>query len=171
MKRTPMLDAKDGDLYFDFPEADSQEPFDDEATFGTTTIQPVDFIVDIDERYVFIEVKDHDNPVAKNQQAILAKLRDGRLIRKLAGKYRDSRFFFEFQQRSPKPVHYVVVLSWAAVDNALLLAKTEELKLAIPISHASHRLSCLDQCIILNLEQFKKRFGDGCVWRKSEYEK
>jgi hypothetical protein len=171
MTRTPMLDAKDGDLYFDFPDAVSQEPFDDEATFGSTTIQAVDFIVDFETHYVFIEVKDPDKPLAANPAAILAKLKDGKLIWKLAGKYRDSRFFFEFQQRPRKPVHYVVVLSWAKLEKALLLAKTDELKRAIPISHSSHRFPCLDHCIILNLDQFKKRFGEGCVWRKSNYEK
>lgn len=171
MTRVPMLDAKDGDLYFDFPHAVSQEAFDDDAVFGNATLQPVDFIVDFDEKYVFIEVKDPDNPAAVNPAAILKKLNSGNLICKLAGKYRDSRFFFEFQRRQQKPVHYVVVLSWASLDKAMLLSKTDELKRAIPISNISHKSPCLDQCIILNLEQFKKRFGDGCVWRKSDYEK
>lgn len=171
MKRVPLQDAKDGDLLFDFEGALSQEAFDDEATFSETTIQPVDFIVDFEKHYVFVEVKDPDNPAAKNPQAILAKLKDGNLVFKLAGKYRDSRFFFEFQRRPLKPIQYVVLLSWSTLDSALLVSTTDRLKKAIPFSHPTHKAPCLDHCIILNLEQFKKRFGDRSVWRKSEFEK
>lgn len=169
MTRTPMEDAKDGDLLFDFPDAVFQESFDNSANFGTATIQPVDFIIDFEEYYLFVEVKDPDNPVAANENAILEKLRDGRLINKLAGKYRDSRFFFEFQRRPVKKVFYVVLLSWSRLDDAILLAKTDELKRAIPFSHSSYLSPCLDQCVILNLQQFRNRFGGGCVWRKSDF--
>lgn len=154
------------DLQFDFPGALSELKFDD-GSHATTSIQAVDFIVEYPTCYRFIEIKDPDEPGVVNLTAFKDKLKSGELIRKLAGKYRDSFFFCNFQTKTNKDVEYIVLLSMKSLDAALLLAKQDELKRSIPFAHASWTGSSASVCVILNVDQWRKQFGPTSISRPS----
>lgn len=155
------------DLEFDFTAAIEAVRFDRDDLHGHNSMKRVDFIAEYEERFVFLEVKDPDNPVAANPGAFRQKLMSGNLIPSLAGKYRDSLWFRTLCGKSGKPVHYVVLLSMATLDPALLLTKQDELHRSLPLKHKDWSIPFAQACVILNLEQYKKQFGAHSVRRIS----
>lgn len=156
------------DLEFDFDGALAAINFDDGITHSSSSIQPVDFVIEYEKCYRFVEVKDPDEPGAVNIEAFRKKLKSGQLIRSLAGKYRDSLFFRSLQGNPRKDVEYVVLLSMSALDDALLLAKQDDLLRSIPFSHQSWQCNSAAVCVILNMKQWKKRYGEHSIHRMSE---
>ena len=157
----------ENDLEFDFGSALEAMVFDDDALHNPSTIKRVDFIAEFADRFVFLEIKDPDKPGAENPDAIKTKLLTGNLIPNLAGKYRDSLWFRTLSGKATKPTHYVVLLSMASLEPALLLAKQDELQRSLPITHTEWSAPCAQACVILNLDQYKKRFGENSVRRLS----
>lgn len=155
------------DLEFDFGSALEAIVFDDDALHNPSTIKRVDFIAEFNDRFVFLEIKDPDQPGAANPEAFKTKLLTGNLIPDLAGKYRDSSWFRTLSGKATKPIHYVVLLSMASLDPALLLTKQDQLKSSLPITHTDWSAPCAAGCIILNLEQYKKQYGQNSVRRLS----
>ncbi len=155
------------DLEFNFGSALDAIVFDDDSLHKPSTIKRVDFIAEFNDKFVFLEIKDPDRPGAANPEAFRTKLFGGNLIPDLAGKYRDSIWFRTLSGKATKPVHYVVLLSMASLEPALLLAKQDELKRSLPITHTDWSAPCAQSCVILNLEQYKKQFGADSVRRLS----
>lgn len=162
-----MTVLSENDLEFDFSPAIEAIVFDDDALHKTSTMKRVDFIAEFADRFVFLEIKDPDDPTAVNQNAFKQKLLTGNLIPDLAGKYRDSVWFRTLSGKANKPIHYVVLLSMASLDPALLLTKQDELKRSLPLTHTEWPDPCAQACAILNLEQYKRQFGANSVRRKS----
>lgn len=163
-----VLALVEDDLEFYFNNAISAIRFDDDGTHGNNTMKRVDFIAEYADRYIFIEVKDPDNPVATNPEAFRGKLIGGNLIPDLAGKYRDSLCFHTLCGKTEKPIYYVVLLSMTALEPALLLNKQDELHRCLPMSHISWSKKAAEGCLILNLTQYKEYFGATSVRRISE---
>jgi len=156
------------DLEFDFSDAIDAIQFDDDATHGHSTMKRVDFIAEYEDCYRFIEVKDPDIPGATGQETFVNKLTSGTLVTSLAGKYRDSILFRYLAGKSDKKIDYIVLLSMAALDPALLLNKQDELHRAIPLDHGEWRNPSARSCVVLNLAQYKNHFGEGSVRRISD---
>jgi hypothetical protein len=116
---------------------------------------------------IAIEIKDPDEPGAANIEAFREKLKSGKLVRSLAGKFRDSMFFRVIQGVDKKPVEYIVLLSMEALSDADLLTKTDQLKRCIPIEHTYWPDDCATSCVILNVRQWKRIFGDESLRRIS----
>ncbi|ATG92545.1 hypothetical protein [Methylomonas koyamae] len=157
----------ENDLEFDFSSALEAIVFDNDALHNPSTMKRVDFIAEFNDRFVFLEIKDPDQPGAANPEAFKKKLLTGNLIPDLAGKYRDSSWFQTLSGKNTKPFHYVVLLSMASLDPALLLAKQDELKRSLPITHTDWSEPCSAGCVILNLEQYNRQFGANSVRRLS----
>ncbi len=155
------------DLEFDFATALEAIRFDDDALHSPSSIKRVDFIIEYDDRFDFLEVKDPDIPGADDPEAFKKKLLTGNLIPDLAGKYRDSSWFWTHSRKDAKPIHYIVLISMASLEPALLLAKQDELKRSLPITHDDWAAPCVASCIILNMEQYKKLFGQDSIRRLS----
>jgi hypothetical protein len=163
-----MTTVQELDLELSFPEAQAVIHFDDSEYHASSTVQRVDFIAEYEAHYLFIEVKDPDILGAENPAAFVAKLNSGNLVQSLAGKFRDTQFFRSAQGKNDRKVLYLVLLSMQSLDNALLLAKQDELRKAIPIRHADWADDCAAGCIILNFDQWKKQFGEQSLRRISE---
>jgi hypothetical protein len=162
-----MTQLSERDLEFDFAAALKAVKFDDGITHAKSSVQAVDFIVEHADRYTFVEVKDPDEPGAANVEAFREKLKSGQLIRSLAGKFRDSLFFRVIQGVEKKPVEYIVLLSMAALTDADLLTKTDELKRSLPIEHSDWPENCATSCVIMNVRQWRRKFGDESLKRLS----
>lgn len=158
------------DLEFDFGDAQNAMQFDDTQFHGHSSMKRVDFISEHETFYRFIEVKDPDIPAAteQNKADFLQELQSGKLINSFAGKYRDSLLFRHLQGKNDKPVDYIVLLSMSSLEPAMLLNKTDMLHREIPLNHNAWTGASARNCVILNLEQYKERFGDASVRRISE---
>lgn len=157
----------EGDLEFDFTGALGAFKFDDGRTHATSSVQAVDFIVEYPDCYRFVEVKDPDQPGATNPQAFIDKFRSGKLVRSLAGKYRDSCFFRGCEGKNPKKIEYVVLLAMDVLDAAMLLSKQNELHRSIPLRHSNWLQDSASICLVLNMNQWRRLYGNGSVKRLS----
>ncbi|MAF10713.1 hypothetical protein CMK11_09695 [Candidatus Poribacteria bacterium] len=94
----------------------------------------VDFIIEDDDRILFIEVKDPDDPDATEERraTFVEGLRSGALIVSLARKYRDSFLYEWASERVEKRVYYYVLIAHAGLDDAVLLPRAEDLKRMLP---------------------------------------
>lgn len=163
--------VREGDLLFNVGSAVGVERFDDATIHDPkSTMKRIDFIIETTSEYIFLEVKDPDMPGAKNPAYFKAQLTSGNFIPEIAGQCRDTLLFTMLRQKIEKPIIYVVLVCMESLDAALLLDKTEALKKALPLTHKSWPKSCVDSCVILKLDAYKKRFGDSSVWRHSDYE-
>jgi len=156
------------DLEFDFNDAIHVFQFDDDSYHGSSSCQRVDFIAEYEDCYRFIEVKDPDIPGAANVKGFQQKFKSGKLIQSLSGKYRDSLFFRTIQNKVDKKIQYIVLLSMQALDAPLLMSKQDELHRSIPFSHNDWQNNSAASCIVLNLQQWKRFFGENSVRRLSE---
>lgn len=163
-----MTRLAEGDLEFDFGTAIEALRFDDDALHGQSTMKRVDFIAEYDDRFLFIEVKDPDNPAASNPEAFKTKFLTGNLVPELAGKYRDSLWFRALCGKVSKPVHYVVLLSMSSLEPALLLSKQDELHRSLPITHKDWSIPFATACVVMNLDQYKRQYGANSVRRISD---
>ena len=95
-------------------------------------MKAVDFIVELHDRYLFVEVKDPLDPQAtrRRSQDFLEQFNSGTIDESLKYKFRDS-FLYEWASgRATKPVDYFVIID--GVSKPLLLRRTESLKRQIP---------------------------------------
>lgn len=157
----------ENDLEFDFSDAVTAFQFDDD-THGNSSMKRVDFIAEYDDFYRFIEVKDPDIDLIADHSSFLTKFQSGKLVASLAGKYRDSLLFRVLANKCSKDMHYVVLLSMASIDVAMLLNKQDKLYREIPLNHDEWALPSAKSCVILNLAQYKRQFGEKSVRRISE---
>lgn len=159
----------EADLEFDFSWADLSENFDCNKRHAGHQMKRVDFIAEKENQCFFIEIKDPDHPKAtQNLEDNRVKFMSGNLIHDLAIKYRDSLLFKTLCNSAQNELHYIVLFSMKSMDPALLMARNDALKKAIPISHKEWGKVMAKSCLILNIELFKKRFGEQSVRRISE---
>lgn len=160
-----MITLDEKDLRISLEKAMYGENFDrKEITLGTS-LQPVDLIFELEDYYLFVEVKDPDIPNASNPKAFMDKLNSGKLIRKVVGKFRDTTFFKFNQSLVKKPIKYVLLLSMASLDPALILTKQEELRKSLPATHQCWEKNIT--CVILNIQKWQNLFGTDSIIRIS----
>ena len=147
----------EGNLRFDFSAALNVRRFDDQATHGLShCMKAVDFIVELQRRTIFVEVKDPDNPNAKpaNRSTFIQELQSGVLENQFTHKFRDS-FLYEWASDSlRKPVHYVVLVALQSLTSADLLTRTDALKRVLPAGRGLPRCwarPIAGGCIVVNL--------------------
>ena len=113
--------------------------FDDNASHLLShCMKAVDFIVEFDDRYMFIEVKDPQHPNARdsNQAETLRSFQSGEMDRDFQYKYRDS-FLYEWASgRADKPIYYFILFAWDALDSATLHRRTDALRRDLPVGRA-----------------------------------
>ena len=160
------------DLVFDFDDAlnKPRTRFESKYLREKTSIRPVDFLLELDDRYRFVEIKDPDRPNPDNPEKFEQDMASGEIVEDLSRKFRDSYFFFSLQSRPRKGIEYVVLISWSKLDSAAMLSRTDQLRRTIPWTNDSYQDSPLVRCIVMNMEAWKDEFGDGSVWRVSEFE-
>ena len=111
------------DFEFDFPEAISARKFDGSNHGLSHCMKAVDFIVELDDKLLYIEVKDFQHPdaIPENLAENLEKIRNDALINnELIPKYRDS-FIYEYcLKNTEKPIYYLVLIGLESLTPAEL---------------------------------------------------
>lgn len=156
----------EADLRVVLPRGARARKFDDESTHGLShCMKAVDFIVEFDDKILFVEFKDPENPNAQaaNRDAFLAQFKSGKLARDLGIKYRDSWLYETAEGRAAKPIYYYVLLGASNLSSAELLAGTEALKRQIPIEGPAGRAwkkPFVAGCAVMNLAAWNRRLPD-----------
>ncbi len=164
----------EGDLRFDFGSALSARKFDGEDHGLTHCMSAVDFIVEMPDRALFIEIKDPQHPSAqqRNIDEFVRSLQSDSLIkRKLVPKCRDSYLYELSMGRVKKPVHYVVLVALNTLSDADLGQQTDLLNKSIPVDGPPRRPwihKFIQGCMVMNLETWRKYLPKFPVQRLSQ---
>lgn len=132
---------------FDFTNAIDAFIFDEEdksnPKYHGVPMKAVDIVAEFEEAYVYVEMKDFDDPdmynpdFAADEKARRAKRRRFKWLKSyLKYKYRDTYLFRHAEQKVDKPIHYICLLTF---DNALNMTMQKALKQELPIGKASRR--------------------------------
>ena len=143
----------EGDLKVKLPAGTSARKFDDGTHGLSHCMKAVDFIVELDDRVLFVEFKDPDDPTAidpQNPAEFIKKFLSGELDADLQYKYRDSYLYEMASGRANKPIYYFVLIGAKALSDAELLARTDALNRKLPV-HG------------VNGKPWKKPFVAGCA--------
>ena len=162
----------EGDLQVSFDNASNSRKFDDE--FGLShCMKAVDFIIEFDDRYLFIEFKDPQHPKATEERRneFVAAFKRGNLDNDLKYKFRDS-FLYEWASgRADKPIFYFVLIAVDDLNARDLVARTDALRREIPIDGPSWNpwtRPLVSECATFNLESWNRRFPRYPIKRLSE---
>lgn len=145
------------------------------TTFHGAPMKAVDLVVEFDEYYLFVEIKDHHDINAfditqSSDDEELTKKRDAfRWLKNyLKYKFRDSLLYRFAEGKTDKPVKYVCLL--ANMENALCNHMLKELKKELPTGRASKRWSreLASSCAVVNLDKWNSNFTDWPAQRTPE---
>jgi hypothetical protein len=150
------------DLQITLPTGVAGRKFDDETSHGLShCMKAVDFIVELDDRTLFVEFKDPENPNAKpkDSAAFLKKFMSGAIDSDPKTKYRDSWLYEYAEGRAKKPIYYLVLISASSLSAAELITRTDALRRQIPMSGPADRTwkkPFLTGCAVMNLAAWNK---------------
>ncbi len=163
----------EGDLVFEFNNVVDAFKFDESDKTSvhyhglSHCMKGVDFIVELHDIYLFIEIKDPGNPLAteEGKETFKKKARSGgALIPELVQKYRDTFLYRWAENKIDKPIQYICLVT---LENALVSSLMKQLKKHVPEGNASSRWqqSIAQSCIIANIETWNYNFSQWPVQR------
>ncbi|MGT2469631.1 hypothetical protein [Paraburkholderia terrae] len=130
------MKLRERDIEIDFTDAIDSLVFDQMRAeqpnyHGIGEMHRVDFIVELDEAILFVEVKDPGNPKAqeKGLKKFRTQLNDGTLSSTFASKFIDSFFYRWAENRLSKTVHY---LSLVTLEGEVLPNFSDEIAKKLP---------------------------------------
>lgn len=125
----------EGNLQLTVDGAAKARKFDDANHGLSHCMKAVDFIIELRDRYLFVEFKDPqalDVPAEKRDEFI-QEFQSGKLDETLKYKYRDS-FLYEWAiGRADKPVDYLVLIALDSLTEPLLLRRQRDLERKLPL--------------------------------------
>ena len=144
---------------FIFDEKDKSKP-----TYHGQPMKAVDIVAEFDDAYVFVEMKDFDDPATydvkdfSTEVELKAKRAGFKWLKNyLKYKYRDSYLFRHAEQKVEKPIHYICLLTF---DNALNTAMRKALTKELPVGLASRRWNqeIVKSCQVVNVAKWNENF-------------
>lgn len=160
------MKLRERDLEIDFTNAIDAIVFDqmkaDQPGYhGIGQMHRVDFVVELEEAILFVEVKDPGNPKAKAEG--LAKfhgeLQDGTLGDTFAAKFIDTFLYRWAEDCLQKPVHYISLVTLE--DNELLPNFSDEIAKKLPPMGKSvprWKRQLVENCQVFNIELWNASF-------------
>ena len=163
----------EGDLQVSLDDAIDVRKFDSDEHGLSHCMKAVDFVVEFDDRYLFIEFKDPqdpDVPVGRRYE-VIEEFRISSIDNELIGKYRDS-FLYEWASgRANKPIQYFVLIGLDDMQAGDLAVRTSSLQRAIPLRGPGGEpwmRPIVSECAVFNIESWNRRFPRYQVERLSE---
>jgi hypothetical protein len=162
---------KEGNLQITIPNATGYRKFDDPTTHGLSCMKAVDFIVEMPDHLLFIEIKDPEDPLASSgdRTKFINGFKSGKIDEALKYKYRDS-FLYEWASGRviDKPIFYYVLIAITNLSAADLLHRTDELKSKLPLhgpASGEWKHAIVDGCAVFNIDSWNKKFPKHTVQR------
>lgn len=160
----------EGDLQISIENALNARKFDGADHGLSHCMKAVDFVVELSDRYLFIEFKDPQHPKSEpeNREQFMQDFNSGLLDEQLKYKYRDS-FLYEWASgRADKPVHYYVLIAIEDMDDVAFQHKTDDLGSKLPLKEAaSWNRPIVAACQVFNLRLWNRYLPNFPVARRS----
>ncbi len=156
------------DLQVTFNNVVQARRFDDISHGLSHCMKAVDFIIELHDRYLFIEFKDPENPNIPDRYRATAvqNLQESEFDEDLKYKFRDT-FLYEWAAgRADKPIDYFVLI--AIEDRPLLSRRLEVLERNLPAglpTSTSWARPIVHRCGVFNIEDWNTAFPDYQVER------
>lgn len=156
-----MTTFTEGDLRITFPPGTKARKFDDGSHGLSHCMKAVDFIVEENDRILFIEFKDLEHPNAPKENRIKdsEEFKSGNLDKELQYKYRDTFLYKWASGNIDKPIYYLVVIAIDTLSAAELAERTDELKRRLPLNgppSGKWTRSIASDCMVFNIETWNK---------------
>ncbi|MCY4386099.1 MAG: hypothetical protein OXC18_03235 [Desulfurellaceae bacterium] len=166
-----MTVLREGNLQITINNAIEARKFDDDASHGLShCMKAVDFVVELSDHYLFIELKDPQDPQVPTERAsqYYQEFKNGQLDENLKYKYRDS-FLYEWAAgRANKPIDYLVLIALDVLDGSLLLTRQEGLERKLPLLGPGKRpwlRPIVRGCGVFNIDSWNRRYPEYPVSR------
>lgn len=163
----------EGDLQITIKDALDVRKFDDASHPLSHCMKAVDFIVELPDRYLFIEFKDPQDPGSTpvRRCCFIQKLQSEKLDETLKYKFRDS-FLYEWASgRADKPVDYLVLIALDSLDATMLDARANALKGKLPVNGPNKQpwpRPIAKRCAVFNIETWNRLLPGYPIERRSE---
>ena len=136
---------------------------------GLTCMKAVDFLVELPDRFLFIEFKDPQSaPSQKHIREYIAKFQNQQLDQDLKYKYRDS-FLYEWAAgRANKDCYFYVLVALSKLQSAQLSQRTDALKRELPEGlprQSQWARPIVRSCGVFNIRHWNRRFPNYPVRR------
>ena len=134
---------------------------------GLTSMKAVDFLVELDDRYLFIEFKDPEQTGSETSAMDYADIfKSGGLDQDLKYKFRDSFLYRWAEGHTDKPYYCYVLVAVRWLSTADLSRRTNALQQSLPIGTPLPWVrSIATDCAVFNLETWNATFRDIQVQR------
>ena len=133
-------------------------------------MRTVDFIIERQDSYYFIEFKDPEHPqsTAQARREFIDGMESGGLDEDLKYKYRDS-FLYEWAAgRADKPIYYWVLIGLARLSTSELQRRTDSLRRILPVqAPTSWERPIVSGCGVFNIATWNRNFPELAVRRLS----
>lgn len=160
-----MTVLKEGDLELNIPAPIHARKFDGADHGLSHCMKAVDFIVELKDRYVFIEIKDPQHRKSKpaDRKMFVKSFLSGKLDEDLKYKYRDSFLYAWASGKVDKPIYYWVLVAIDTLTAAELITRTDALKRILPSKGPAsgawkHRI--VAGCTVFNISAWNQHLPD-----------
>lgn len=146
--------------------------FDDSSHGLSRCMKAIDFMVELPDKYLFIEFKDPEHPRAQSASATKWKneFTSGQLDDDFVKKFRDSLVYEWASGRADKPIVYYLLIAMSGPDATLLGPKAQDLRRKLPTGpQPKTRLIkpiALD-CLVFNISTWNRSFPNYPIRRIS----
>jgi hypothetical protein len=165
----------EGDLWVDFPPDSNAKRPKDELYPGSW--KDVDFIIEMKDRYIFLEIKDPEQAKAKPHSErieFINSIKTGKEDQNLCYKFKDTYLNEWLIEELTKPIYYYVIIALESLTSHELLVRTNCLKSMLPVKIPLHckwiRPLAVD-CIVFKISTWNHRFPDFPIKRISKANK
>lgn len=162
---------EEADLRFNFTDAQAAKKFDDHEHGLSYCMKAVDFIVELENDFLFIEIKDPSNPKAreKDRKKFIDKAIDGGLKDEIVKKFRDSFIYRYSENKLNKPIHYISVVT---IEEALLNSLQDDIQKHLPFSGSPEAWlkPLVKNCLVMSIATWNRNFTKWPLTRISQLE-
>ncbi len=159
-----MTVLSEGNLQITMPAGISARKFDGANHGLAHCMKAVDFIVELSDRYLFIEFKDPQHPESReaDRDEFVRQFLAGHIDEDFKYKYRDSLLYEWASGRVAKPVYYYVLVALDTLTEAELITRTDDLKRKLPLRGPAsgawkHRI--VEGCAVFNVATWNRVLG------------
>lgn len=157
----------EGDLEIAFNNVIVARRFDEE--YGLRhCMKAVDFIVEREDRYIFVEIKNPQQSPNADVGRYITRFQRREIDLDLKYKFRDS-FIYEWASgRANKPIDYCVLIAVDALEPAMLVQRSEQLQEQIPTGlpkNSFWQRQIARSCVVYNINSWNRTWADFPVRR------
>lgn len=168
-----MTPIEEEDLVFTFPSEWRAEKLDRKGVTQPSGLMLVDFVLDLGDRLVLLEIKDPSNPRATeaSRNGFVDAMRSKGLVNDtLTPKARDSYCFLHLMARDDRPLHLIVAVGTErlSMQTLLLTQLADRLRQRLrKEADAPWSRQYIEQCDVIDINELSRLLPGVTLHRKS----